>query len=75
MEYTEEEYLMISGIQHFKFWLNDPLLVDFYRIIAQKQIPKLSLLRSRCAAQSACSAKHFIIFVDCGVFHERLPLR
>ena len=55
--------------------LNDPLLVDFYRIIAQKQIPKLSLLRSRCAAQSACSAKHFIIFVDCGVFHERLPLR
>ena len=53
---------------------NDPLLVDFYRIITQKQISKLSLLRSRCAAQSTCSTKHFIIFVDCGVFHERLPL-
>lgn len=32
---------------------NDPLLVDFYRIITQKQIPKLSLLRSRW-----CGAEH-----------------
>ena len=50
---------------------NDALLINFYRVAAQKLIPKLSLLRRHFAAQLACTRQHIAIFGNDVRFHRK----
>ncbi len=43
---------------------DDPLFIDFYRIILQKRIPKLSFLRGHFSSQIPCCSQHFYVFYN-----------
>ena len=53
---------------------NNALLVDLYRIAAQKLIPELFFLRCHFTAQFACTRQHIAVFRNDVRFHEKYPL-